>query len=132
MSRASESNTSPPVLFADAERLNAYQLLLDLHERSLACGLAPDRTDALVELALAAAVVARWTSWQPAMIHNALRAGADLTDIAAATGLDPAEVVRRWQRWARVQTTLVIDGRPAVDPDEVRAIATRVGLEVPA
>ena len=47
----------------------------------------------LAELALAAAVMSWWSRWQPVTIHAALRTGADVADIAAATGLDP-------QRWS--------------------------------
>ncbi|WFE22786.1 hypothetical protein O7621_05450 [Solwaraspora sp. WMMD937] len=61
------------------------------------------------------------------MIHAALRAGADPVDIAEATGLEVDEVVRRWRRWADVQTRLDIGGRSAVDPVEVRAIEHRLG-----
>lgn len=68
-----------------------------------------------------------WTRWQPTMIHTALRASADLTDIAKATGLDAGEVVDRWRRWVDVQTRLDIGGRPSVDPVEVRAIERRLG-----
>jgi hypothetical protein len=64
------------------------------------------------------------------MIHAALRACTDPADAAAATGLDPEEVVHRWLRWAQVQTSLVIGGCPPLDADQVRAIATRPGLEV--
>jgi hypothetical protein len=64
------------------------------------------------------------------MIHAALRTGADLADIAEATGLEVAEVVRRWRRWTDVQTRLDIGGRPAVDPAEVRAIEHRLALGV--
>ena len=120
----------PPTRLADAERINAYQLLLDLHDHALEHCLAPSRDDALAELALAAAVVSRWSRWQPIMVHAALRAGADLADIAAATGLDSAEVVPRWQRWTDVQTQLLIGGRPTVDPDEVRRIRLRLGRGV--
>jgi hypothetical protein len=120
----------PPVRFADAERINAYQLLLDLHDHALDHYLAPSRDDALAELALAAAVVSRWSSWQPIMIHAALRVGADLADIAVATGLDSDEVVRRWQRWTDVQTRLAIGERPALDPHDVRDIRLRLGQAV--
>jgi transposase-like protein len=82
---------------------------------------------ALSELALAAAVTAWWSRWQPTTIHTALRAGATVTDVAAATGLDETEVIRRWTRWTEVQTILIIAGRPCVDPDEVRTIRQRIG-----
>jgi hypothetical protein len=63
-------------------------------------------------------------------VHAALRAGADLADIAAATGLDPADVVRKWLRWTDVQTRLTIGGRPAVDVEEVRTIRQRLRIGV--
>ncbi|MFV2107331.1 hypothetical protein [Micromonospora sp. LOL_015] len=117
----------PPVRFVDAQEINPFKLLLDLHDHAVAWTPGSGRDDVLAELALSAAVVSRWTSWQPLMIHAALRAGADPVDIAEATGLEVDEVVRRWRRWADVQTRLDIDGRPAVDPVEVRAIEHRLG-----
>lgn len=119
-----------PVQFADAEQINPYQVLLDLHDHRMAHVGHRDRGAALADLALAAAVVSWWTRWQPGLIHAALRTGADVADIAAATGLDPGAVVRRWRTWAEVQTRLLIGGRPALDPAEVRAVADRVGREV--
>ena len=81
-------------------------------------------------MALAAAAVSWWARWQPAMIHAALRAGVDLADISAATGLDNDEVVRRWHQWADVQTSIVVAGHQLLDPDEVRAIRVRIAAEV--
>jgi transposase-like protein len=63
-------------------------------------------------------------------IHAAFRAGATVTDVAAATGLNQAEVVRRWMRWTNVQTTLIIAGPPSVGSEEVRTIRQRIGEEV--
>jgi hypothetical protein len=122
--------TEPPVRFADAEEINPFQLLLDLHDHALARSPESGVDDVLAELALSAAMVSWWTRWQPSTIHTALRAGADLTDIAKATGLDASDVVRRWRRWADVQTRLDIGGRPSVDPVEVRAIERRLGSGV--
>ncbi|MEV0398092.1 hypothetical protein [Polymorphospora rubra] len=119
--------TGPPVRFADAEQINPFELLIDLHDHAVARTAASGRLDILAELALSAAVVSWWTRWQPLMIHSALRAGADLADIADATGLEIGEVVRRWRRWTDVQTRLDIGGRPAVDAAEVRAIERRLG-----
>ncbi len=82
----SAATSAPPVRFADAERINPYQLLLDLHDHALGRSAVPDRDEVLAELALAAAVVAWWSRWQPLTIHAALRAGAGLADIAAAIG----------------------------------------------
>lgn len=120
----------PPTSYAAAEKINPYQLLNDLHDHAITCSAQPSTTEALAELALAAAVVACWSRWQPAMIHAALRCGADLADIAAATGLDPADVVGRWQRWAKVQTSTDVDGHPLLGPDEVRTIRRRIAKEV--
>ncbi|WP_431942364.1 hypothetical protein [Micromonospora marina] len=122
--------TEPLVRFADAEEINPFQLLLDLHDHAVARTPGPRLDDVLTELALSAAVVSWWTRWQPSMIHTALRAGADLTDIAKATGLDASDVLRRWRRWADVQTRLDIGGRLSMDPIEVRAIERRLGLGV--
>ncbi len=119
----------PPLRFADAERLNPYQLLLDLHDHALGRSSVPDEEEVLAELALAAAVIAWWSRWQPPAIHAALRAGAGLADITAATGLDQHEVVRRWRTWTDVQTGLVIGGGPSPDVEEVRAIDERLWRE---
>lgn len=116
-----------PVRFADAEEINPFKLLLDLHDHAVTRTAASGPVGVLAELALSAAVVSWWTRWQPSMIHAALRAGADLTDIADATGLDTSEVVRWWQRWVNVQMRLDISGRPSVDPAEIRAIGRRLG-----
>ncbi|GAA0730616.1 hypothetical protein Drose_27100 [Dactylosporangium roseum] len=120
---------SPLVRFADAEQRNPFRLLLDLYDRTVGGPAAASREDILAEQALAAAVVSWWSRWQPASIHAAFRAGANLADIAAATGLEPAEVVRRWQRWTDVQTRLIIGGRPAVDIEEIRTIRRRLRAE---
>src|SRR2546421_4868447 len=112
----------PPVRFADTEKINPFRLLLDLHNHVLTRPVRPARDDALAELALSAAVVSWWTRWQPSLIHAAFRAGADLTDIAATTGLDPGDIVRRWRRWADVQSRSDIGGRPAVEVAEVQHI----------
>jgi hypothetical protein len=114
----------------EAEKINPYQLLVDLHDHAIGRPFPPTRNDALAELALAAAVVSWWARWQPAMIHAALRAGADLVDISAATGLDTDEVIRRWLRWTEVQTGIVVAGHQLLDPDEVRTIHVRVSAEV--
>lgn len=122
--------TPPPTSYAATEKINPYQLLTDLHDHAIARSARPSSTDLLAELALAAAVVAWWRRWQPAMIHAALRAGADLADIAAATGLDPVEVIDRWLRWAEVETGTDINGHPLLDPDEVRTARHRIAKEV--
>ncbi|WP_406073847.1 hypothetical protein [Micromonospora sp. NBC_01638] len=122
--------SDPPVRFADAEEINPFQLLLDLHDHAVARTPRTGLDDVLTELALSAAVMSWWTRWQPLMIHTALQAGADLTDIAKATGLDAGNVVDRCRRWADVQMRLDISGRPSVDPAEVQAIERRLGSEV--
>lgn len=121
---------SPPSRFDVAEKINPYQALVDLHDHAIGRPFPPTRNDALAELALAAPVVSWWARWQPAMIHAALRAGADLADISAATTLDIDEAVRRWHQWAEVQTGVVVAGHRLLDPDEVRAIRVRVAAEV--
>jgi hypothetical protein len=120
----------PPTRFAEAEKINPYQVLVDLHGHAIGRPFPLSRNDALAELALAAAAVSWWGRWQPAMIHAALRAGADLADISAATGLDIDEVVRRWQQWSEVQTSVVVVGHRLLDPDEVRTIRVRMSAEV--
>ncbi|MEU8285535.1 hypothetical protein AB0C01_14485 [Micromonospora sp. NPDC048905] len=123
-------HAGPPVRFSDAEKINPFRVLIELHDHALEQSSGSSRAEALTELALAAAVVSWWSRWQPITIHRALRCGADLADIAEATGLDPGEVVRRWERWTDVQTRLGIGGRPAVDPIEVLTIRDRVRAEV--
>jgi hypothetical protein len=120
----------PPVRFADAEKINPFQLLVDLHDHVLTRPAKPRCGDALAELALSAAVVSWWTRWQPSLIHAALRAGADLADIAAATGQRPSDILRRWRRWADVQSRLDIGQRPALDVTEVQRIQRRLRAEV--
>ena len=122
--------TPPPTSYAAAEQINPYQFLIDLHDHAIARSGQPSSTNLLAELALAAAVVTWWRRWQPAMIHAAFRAGADIADIASATGLAPAGVVGRWQRWAEVQTGTDINGHPLLDPDEVRTIRHCIAKEV--
>ncbi|MGC4895446.1 hypothetical protein [Micromonospora sp. DT31] len=119
----------PPVRFSDAEKINPFQVLIELHDHALRQSSGSSRDEALTELALTAAVISWWSRWQPITIHQALRRGADLADIAEATGLDPGEVVRRWERWTDVQTRLDIGGRPAVDPIEVRTIREQIRAE---
>ena len=122
--------SAPPTRFDDAEKINAFQVLIDLHDHATGHPLRPSRDEALTDLALSAAVVAWWSRWQPAMIHAALRVAAAVADIAAATGLDTDEVIHRWERWTDVQTRVVIGGRSLLDPDEVRTIRQRIGEEV--
>lgn len=122
--------SKPPVRFANAEKIDPFQLLLDLHDHAVARTPESGLADVLAELPLSAAMVSWCTRWQTSTIHTALQAGADLTDIAEATGLDASDVVRRWRRWADVQTRLDICGRPSVDPVKVRAIERRPGLGV--
>jgi hypothetical protein len=117
-----------PDRFADADRILMTELLAMLGDHLFKDS--PTRADALAELAMAAAVVARCGRWQRLTIHAALRAGASLPEIAAATGRESDEVMRRWRAWTDVQTALVIDGHPAVDPDEARTIADRLDREV--
>ncbi|MFR9777710.1 hypothetical protein ACL02O_16840 [Micromonospora sp. MS34] len=117
----------PPTRFDDAEKINPFQALVDLHDHATGHPLRPSRDEALTDLALSAAVVSWLSRWQPAMIHAALRAGAAVADVAAATGLGTDEVVHRWERWSDVQTRVVIDGHSLLDPDEVRTIRRRIG-----
>jgi hypothetical protein len=112
-----------PTRFDEAEKINPFQLLIALHDHALS--RAPEATPdgVLAELALAAAVTAWWSRWQPMTIHATLRAGAHVP------GLAEAEVIRRWTWWTEVQTTLNIAGRPSVGSDEVRTIRQRIGEE---
>jgi hypothetical protein len=101
--------SAAPLTFAEACERGAYQSLRDLLDLD-----APP----LSELAVAAAVVSWWS--------RAFVAGASLSEVALATGLDPALVVARWLEWASVQLTLDIGGHPAVDPDVVADIRARL------
>jgi hypothetical protein len=120
----------PPVLLVDAEKLNPYRLLVDLHDHALGRSSSSHREEVLAELALAAAVVEWWSRWQPLTIHAAFLAGAGSAEVAAATGLDREEAVSRWREWAEAQTRLIIAGRPGVDVDEIRTINERLRREV--
>jgi hypothetical protein len=119
-----------PTWFAEAEKINPYRILVDLHDHAIGRPFPPSRNGALAELALAAAVVSWWARWQPAMIRAALRADADLVGMSAATGLDIDEVVRRWQQWTKVQTGVVVAGHRLLDGDEVRTIRVRASAEM--
>ncbi len=119
-----------PVRFADAEKINPFQLLVDLHDHVLTRPARYGRGEALAELALSAAVVSWWTRWQPSLIHTALRAGADVAAIVAATGLQPRDIIRRWCQWADVQSRLDIGGRPALDIADVQRVQRRLAAGV--
>jgi hypothetical protein len=64
-------------------------------------------------------------------IHQALAAGACLSEVAEATGLDTVQVARRWRAWARGQRQLWADtGRFGLDEDvyaRVMAVLETVG-----
>lgn len=121
-------DAGPVVRFSDAEKINPFQVLIELHDHALRQSSGSSRAEVLTELALAA-VLSWWSRWQPITIHRALRCGADLADIAEATGLDPGEVVRRWERWSDVQNRFSIGRRLSVDPVEVRTIRERIRAE---
>ncbi|MCW6007822.1 hypothetical protein K1W54_25240 [Micromonospora sp. CPCC 205371] len=118
------------LIFAEAERRSPYALLLELHEHALLS--TDDAGGHLTELALAAAVVSWWTRWQPLTVYRALLSGATLAEVAAACGLDRAEVARRWTRWAEAQMRLVIGSRPALDPAEAEFVRGRIEAEMVA
>lgn len=50
----------PPTRFVEAEKINPYQVLVDLHDQAIGRPFPPTRNDALGELALAAAAVSWW------------------------------------------------------------------------
>ena len=93
----SAARPAVPARLADSERINPYQLLRDLHHHCMGHAGGSDRDAALAQSALAAAVASWWTRWQPGLVHAALGTDADVADIAAATGLDAGEVIRRWR-----------------------------------
>lgn len=55
----------PPIRFVDAEKVNPFQVLLELHDHAIGRPATPSWHDVLAELALAAAVVSWWSRWQP-------------------------------------------------------------------
>jgi len=113
-----DESTGTPVQSTDAERINPYNVLIDVHDYAIGRRVTPGREAALAGLSLAAAMVS-WPSRQwPLMIHTAPQVDADIAD---ATGQDRGEV-RRWERWA---ARLFISRRPGADPDEVRTFRDR-------
>jgi hypothetical protein len=60
-------------------------------------------------------------------MHRAFVAGASLSEVAAAAGVDEAKAYRRWDEWAERQASVVIAGRTGVDPGETAEIRKRLG-----
>src|SRR2546430_6194092 len=90
----------PPLTFAEAEQRNPFALLGELRDHAMA--LRVDEKPAefhLTELALAAAVVAWWTRWQPIAMHRALVAGARLGGVARAAGVAEGAGDWGWNQW---------------------------------
>ncbi|MEU7876141.1 hypothetical protein [Dactylosporangium sp. NPDC049140] len=73
-----DEHDRPPVRYVDAERINPFRVLLDLHDHATRRPAAPRPDDVLAELALAAAVVSWWTRWviggRPAVDVDEVRA----------------------------------------------------------
>lgn len=119
--------STSPLTFAEAADRNPFQLLLDLYNHTQRRQPAGEPVDvALEELALAAAVVSWWSRWQPLTMHRAFESGASLGEVAAATGLTEDEAYVRWSHWADVQSTLILGGRPALNPAIAADIRTRL------
>ncbi len=116
-----------PVTFEEAEAINPFDLLTDLHDHAMALRLdGKPPTFHLTELALSAAVVAWWSRWQPISMHRAFLAGASLGEVAAAAGATETEVYGRWSDWAERQSNTVIARRAGVDANELAAIRGRL------
>ncbi|MFI5908775.1 hypothetical protein [Dactylosporangium sp. NPDC051541] len=120
-------SATPPTFAAATER-NPFQQLLDLYNHAHRASPAATKADALAELALSAAVVSWWIRWQPITMHRVLLGGATLAELASATGLTEDEVHERWSHWTDVQCALDIGGRPALAPDTVADMRTRLHL----
>jgi hypothetical protein len=120
----------PPVTFAEAERHNAYALLQELYDHGMTVDIEGERRNDprhhLAGLALSSAVVAWWSRWQPIMMHRALKAGASLSEVAAAAGVPETEVCERWSAWAEQQTQVMIGDWRSLDPAEAEAIRERI------
>lgn len=122
----------PPLTFAEAEQRNPFALLGELRDHAMA--LRVDEKPAefhLTELALAAAVVAWWTRWQPIAMHRALVAGASLGEVARAAGVEEGEAYRRWNEWAARQSRSVVAGQVGVYPAEVAEVRSRMSPTLP-
>lgn len=120
----------PPLTFVEARTHSPYALLHELHDQALYNYRETTPEPFLAELALSAAVVRWWTSWQPIAMERAFEAGASLEQVAAALGCAAAEVVERWSDWAGDQSQLIIGSRPSVDPDTVGKIRERLTQEL--
>ena len=127
---AHEQTGSPPLTFAEAEQHNAFSLLIELHDHSLTRTVQAERPEQaahhLAELALASAVVAWWSRWQPISMHRAFVASASLSEVAAAAGVSELEAYGRWTRWAVTQAGLELNGKSLLDPAELAAVRARI------
>jgi hypothetical protein len=119
----------PPLTFEEAQSHNGYRLLMELHDHAV-MGIGGHSEDSpehhLTELALSAAAIHRWGSWQPLSMHRAFAAGANLAEVAAAAGTTEADVYRRWATWAGIQSQLRVGERPCLDPEVVAAVSRRL------
>jgi hypothetical protein len=119
-----------PTTFAEAKQRNAYTLLRELYDHGMTVDIKGERRSDprhdLAGLALSAAVVAWWSRWQPIMMHRALKAGASLSEVAAAAGVPETEVRERWSAWAEQQTQVVIGDWHGLDPVEAETVRQHI------
>lgn len=98
------------VTFADANDENPYQLAREWGDVSRLLHLRGSVDGELDQLARMAVLIDRLTRWLPLQIHAALRAGASLDDVEAATSLTRAEIWEAWNSWAGRQRRYVYAG----------------------
>lgn len=131
--RAEAPAQRSPLTFEEAEAHNPFALLGELRDHAMALRIDEKPPEFhLTELALSAAVVAWWSRWQPIAMHRAFVAGANLAEVAAATGVDESEAYERWSRWAQRQSTLRTDtGRLGIDLAELAEVRARIEPRMP-
>ena len=96
----------PPSTFAAAVELGAYRLAARYADRDRWHTHDPDAALLLEEMATAAALAMWLRRWAPLAVHQAICAGATVAQVAAATGVDAAQVRANWRRWADEQRRL--------------------------
>lgn len=112
---------TPPervITFAEAEKIGAYELARRWGDRfRLPVSIAPEKAaglgvdvrtadDELDELATMSALRSWLDRWTPTQIHTALRTGATVDQVAAATGKTTVGVAECWREWDAGQRRL--------------------------
>jgi hypothetical protein len=88
--------------------------------RSLA--KAPELTHELAVVAALADLCGRWVA---SLAHRALFAGVAVDAVAAAAGLDVADLERTWRAWADVQVVVEVAGRAGIERAAYELVASR-------